>query len=135
MPDDVLTGLPQVVNLGDRQRLRRSDEMLYAQRATLAYTDTTAKTLFTLPVGAILIAFIVNITMAFNDSGTDLIDIGDSTTADRFVADLDGASAGLTLKPSADETALAAATVVKGKFTGQNSNASAGAATITALYI
>ena len=108
---------------------------LRAQRATLAYTDTAAKTLFTLPIGAILIGFAINVTTQFNDTGTDLIDIGDGTTADRFVADIDGATAGIALKASADEAALSAATVVKGKFTGQNANASAGAMTITALYI
>jgi hypothetical protein len=108
---------------------------LRAQRATLAYTDTTAKTLFTLPIGAIILAFIVNVTTVFNDSGTDLIDIGVDGTPERFVADIDGSSAGIVLKASADEAALGAATAVKGVFTGQNANANAGAMTITALYI
>jgi hypothetical protein len=108
---------------------------LQAQRATIAHTDTTAKDLFTLPAGAIIIAFVVNVTEAFDDSGSsDLLDIGDGTTADRFVADQDVGSAGLALVPSADDAALSAATVIQGLYT-PGTGATAGAATITALYI
>jgi hypothetical protein len=109
--------------------------ILQAQRATLAHTDTTAKDLFTLPAGAILVGFVVNVTTAFDDSGgSDLLDLGDGTTADRFVADQDVGSTGLSLLASADESALSAATVVKGLYT-PGTGATAGAATITALYL
>lgn len=107
----------------------------FAQRATVAYTDTTAKTLFTLPEGAIIIGFFINVTAAFNDSGTDLLDIGTADTADQFVADFDASSLGMTLQPSADESALTAETAIQAVYTGQNSDASAGAATIVCLYI
>lgn len=119
----------------DIQTITAAANMLQAQRATLAYTDTTAKDLFTLPAGAVLIAFVVNVSTNFDDTGTDLVDLGDGTTADRFVADLDVSSAGAQLVASADEGALSADTLVKGIFTGQNANAQQGAATITALYI
>lgn len=122
------------VNVGAHQRVELGDAPLFAQRATLAYTDTTAKDLFTLPAGAILIAFVIHVTTAFDDTGTDLIDLGDGTTADRFVADFDASSAALTLEPSAADDALAEATTIRGVYTGQNGNAANGAATVTALY-
>lgn len=128
--DDILT-----TTVAAATYLALADSPLYAQRATLAYTDTTAKDLFTLSSGAQIIGFVVNVTTAFNDSGTDLVDIGDGTTADRFVADLDVSSAGISLVASDDEAALSADTVVKGVYTGGNTDASAGAATITAVYI
>ena len=128
--DDILTQTAAAATY-----LALADFPLRAQRATLAYTDTTAKDLFTLPAGSILIGFTLNVSEAFDDTGTDLVDIGDGTTADRFVADHDASSAGMSLVASDDETALSADTVVKGTYTGQNSNASAGAATITALYL
>ena len=112
-----------------------SGDLLQAQRNTLAYTDTTAKTLFTLPAGAVIVGFLINVSTLFNDSGTDLVDIGDGTTAERFVANYDVSSAGLAWQASADEAALVAETVVKGVYAGQNANANAGAMTITCLYI
>lgn len=106
-----------------------------AQRATIAYTDTLAKDLFTLPSGAVILGFFVNVTTAFDDSGSsDLLDIGDGTTADRFIADKDVGTAGISLVPSVDETALGAETVVKGVYT-PGTGATAGAATITVLYL
>lgn len=145
------------VDLGEQTRLTRGDvpgyddilteaeaaatyvvqaaPVLYAQRATLAYTDTTAKELFTLPAGAIIVNFFVNVTAAFDDTGTNVIDLGDGDTADRFVADHDVSSLSFAWAASADEDALAEATVVEGVFTGQNGNAQDGAATIVCQYI
>jgi hypothetical protein len=139
------SNLPSVVPSGSGELTRPEADALYvaqadvhllqAQRATLVYTDTTAKDLFTLPAGALIVGFVVNVTTQFDDTGTDQIDIGDGTTADRFVADFDGASAGITLEASADEAALGADTLVKGLYTGGNGNAANGALTITCLYI
>lgn len=131
MANVVNTGIgANVVDLGGLD-----DVPLRALRATLTYTDTTAKDLFTLPSGAMLIGFTIHVSTAFDDSGSDLIDIGDGTTADRFVAGHDASSGGISLVASADEAALSAGTVVKGVYAGGNTDASAGAATITALYI
>ena len=123
------------VDVGARERVELGDSPLFAQRATLAYTDVAAKDLFTLPAGAIIIGFTINVTTAFNDSGADVIDIGDGTTADQFVADFDVSSIGMTLEPSDDESALSAATTLQGVYTGANTDATAGTAAITVLYI
>jgi hypothetical protein len=137
--------LPRVVPTGSGPLTREEGDALYvaqadvkllqAQRATLAYTNTTAKDLFTLPAGAQIVGFVFNVTTQFDDTGTDQIDIGDSTTADRFVADYDAETTGMALVASADEAALSADTPVKGIYTGGNGNAANGAATITCLYI
>lgn len=110
--------------------------VLHAQRATLAHTDTAAKTLFTLPAGVVIVGFFVNVSTAFNDGASNVLDIGDETTADRFVADLDcGADgAGMNVVASADEAALAADTVVTGVYT-PGTGATAGAATIVCQYM
>jgi hypothetical protein len=123
------------VDLGARQPMEQADPLLRAQRATLAHSDTAAKDLFTLPAGAQIVGFIINVTTAFDDSGgSDIIAIGDGDTAARFVADFDCGSVGLTLEPSADEAAMSAETVVEGKYT-PGTGATAGAATIVCLYI
>jgi hypothetical protein len=121
------SGLPRVVPPGN----------LRAQRATLAYTDTTAKNLFTLPVGAQIVGFVVNVTTEFNGDTSNVLAIGDDTTTDRFVADYDcgTGAAGMALAASADEAALSAATAVKGVYVPGGGTPSAGAATITCLYI
>lgn len=110
---------------------------VHALRATVAYTDTTAKTLFTLPAGAIIVDWVVNVTTLFNDSGTDQLDIGVSGTLEKFAANIDVSSAGLktTGIVAAEIGAVqASATVVQAIFTGQNANANAGAATIMCRY-
>ena len=122
------TGLPRVV-LGNSP--------LYAKRNTLAYGDTTAKTLFTLPAGAILIGFIFNVTAAFNGSTSNVIDVGTAAAANRFVNDktCGTGATGISLTASADESVLTAETTVQGTYIPGGGTPSAGAATITALYI
>jgi len=52
------------------------------------FADTTARTVFTLPKGAVITDFGVNVTTVFNSSGTDLLDAGITGTGDFFVNDL-----------------------------------------------
>jgi hypothetical protein len=121
--------LPRVVTGANRP--------LYARRATLAYTDTTAKELFTLPAGAQIVAFIFDVTTAFDGETSNTIDVGTPALANRFVNDKAcGAGAtGISLEAGADESILEAATVVQGIYTPGGGTPSAGAAAITALYI
>ena len=116
--------------------VRNTDPLCYAQRATLAYTDVVAKNLFTLPLGAVIIGFVINVTTAFNAGTTNVIDIGTAALANRFVDDKAvGTPAAMSLTPSADEAALTASTLIKGIYVPTGDAATAGAATITALYI
>lgn len=106
---------------------------------TVAYTDTTAKSLFTLPEGAVVVGITVNVTTAFNDTGTDLLDIGITGTGNYYANDLNVATAtqittGMQVA-RLFSTPLAEDTVVTATFIGQNADALAGAATVCFLYI
>lgn len=65
-------------------------------RGTIAYTDTSAKLLGELPVGAVIVDFYVNVSEEFNSSGTDLLTVGFEDNPDALVDDLSGASVALT---------------------------------------
>lgn len=110
---------------------------VYCQRATLAYTDTAAKTLFTIPDGAVIVGWVLSVTTLFNSDGTDLVDIGVTGTAEKFAADVDVSSTGLksTGIVAAQVGAVqSGAQVVKGIYTNGGSAASTGAMTILCYY-
>lgn len=105
---------------------------------TVDFEDTTAKELFTLPKGAIPILWITNVTTAFNDSGTDLLDIGKSGTAAAFASDIDVSSAGQKLTGyvvGALFAELTEDTTVIATYAGENEDADAGAAVVGVLYM
>lgn len=104
---------------------------------TVVYTDTT-KTLFALPIGAVIVTWIVNIPTAFNSSGTDLLDIGISGTVQKYAAALNVAATGQIVTgfvPAPIETTpLAEESTVIATYTQSVADASAGALTVTVLY-
>ena len=105
---------------------------------TIAYTDTTAKNLFTLPVGAVIVDIIVVVKTAFNSSGTDLLDIGDASTGNRFKNDLDVSATGITNTGWVVAellTPLTADTVITGLFAQSVADASAGSAVVAFVYM
>jgi hypothetical protein len=110
---------------------------LAVKHNTVAYTNTTTKNLFKLPKGAVIVAWIVNVVTAFNSSGTDLLDIGDGSTANRFANDIDVSSAGQKLTgyvaaelytPLTDETQITAI------FVQSVADAAAGDLDVACLY-
>ena len=109
---------------------------VFAKQGTVAFGDTSAKTLFTLPAGAIVVDVFVDGTTAFNDSGTDLLDVGKTGTGNFFIYALDIAATGrkAPTKTNLGVSVGASAITVTATYTGQNANASTGAATITFLY-
>ncbi len=135
--DDIYVEQANAPGYDDILTATAAAHMLQAQRATLAFGDTTAKPLFTLPAGAVPIAFVINVTEAFDGDTSNVIDLGVDGTPDQFVADFDVSSGntGLTVQPSADESALASETVVEGVYTPGGGTPSAGAVTVTVLYI
>jgi len=112
------------------------------QTNTIAYTDTTAKPLFYLPANAKIIDVYVDVTTAFNSSGTDLLTVGTAADPDAFVDDADVSTTGRKLG-SANAIALAnqatgvgtADIAIQGVFTQSVADASAGAARVTVLYV
>lgn len=106
--------------------------------ASVTFEDTTAKALFTLPQGAEIVDWQVNVTTAFNGSGTDLLDIGKAGDGDAFANDLNVATA-TQLKtgfvPSAMFTPLAEDTTVTATFAQSVADADAGEAVVACFYI
>lgn len=110
---------------------------------TIEYTDTTAKLLFTLPEGAVIVDFYCDVKTAFDDSGTDLLNVGTAGNPDAYVDDLAGGTAALTRmggaatlpRTDAMGAALTNDTPIYGVYAGQNANATAGVAVFVMFYI
>lgn len=107
--------------------------VLMAQN-TVAYTDTVAKTLFTLPAGARVIDIKVDVETAFNSSGTDLLDVGKSGTNNHFLDDLDVAATGRKAPTLTNLGRNATPIVVTAIYAQSVADATAGSATVTFLY-
>lgn len=111
---------------------------LAVKYASVAYTNTSAKSLFTLPKGAVIIAWITNVGTAFNSSGTDLLDIGDTATGARFANDIDVSSTGQKLTGyvvSELNVPLTEDTTITATYAQSVADASAGAAVVACLYM
>jgi len=108
--------------------------VLYARVTYLTTSDTN---IFVLPEGAVILQWLVNVTTAFNDSGTDLLNIGGAATA-TYASGLDvGAIGQITagyVPGKLFTTPLGTDTQITAKYTGQNADASAGVATIAVFY-
>jgi hypothetical protein len=113
---------------------------IVSQSNTIAYTDTTAKDLFILPAGAQVLAVYVDVLTAFNSSGTDLLDIGKTGTANFFVNDQDVSATGhfvSTLVAGNLATIVNIGTsdvTVIGTFVQSVADADAGSARVTFVY-
>jgi hypothetical protein len=105
---------------------------------TVTYEDTTAKRVFSLPQGAEIVDWQVNVTTAFNSSGTDLLDIGTSGSAAAYANDLDVSATGQInsgFVPGVMYTPLAAETDVYATFVQSVADAAAGSAVVRCFFI
>lgn len=106
---------------------------------TLAYTDTTAKTLFTLPAGAVIVDVLVSIGTVFNAGDANVIDVGLGSTANAIANDLAaGSLAQLRTGYTAAAlfaTPLTVPTAVTATFVPTGTPATTGAATIAVFYV
>jgi hypothetical protein len=115
--------------------------VVLSQTGSIAYTDDgTAVAIGTIPASSQIIEIYVDVTTAFDGTGTDLVDLGDGTTANLYADNLDVASAARVLA-SSDASQLAeladvgtSDVTVYATYTDSNGDAAAGAATITILY-
>lgn len=115
--------------------------MINVMRKRITYLNAgTAVTIGTLPAGAIVVGGGVQLITTFNDSGTDLLDIGTTADADEFASAL-VISATAPVWIAADELATnnsysdTADITVTATYTGQNADPSAGVADIVIYYI
>lgn len=108
-----------------------------AKFASFLFSDAT-KELFTLPAGAEITAWEVVIETAFNAGSTNLLDVGDGTTANKFADDVALGSIGFVragFKPAEMFTPLTVDTTFVATYTQSGSAASAGKATVRVNWI
>lgn len=116
--------------------------VVLSQTGTIAYTDAgSAVDICVLPAGSQILEITVDVTTAFNSSGTDLLDLGKSGAATQFADDLDLSSAGRVLA-SSDASQLAnyanigtTDVTLQALYTQSVADSSAGAARITVTYV
>jgi hypothetical protein len=113
---------------------------LSAITATIAYTDTSAVTIGTIPAGAQIIDVNIDVTTAFNAGTTNTVTVGKTGSAAAFVAATSVGSAG---RASVATTGVYSAWANVGTsdidyatvtFSQTGTAASAGAARVTIVY-
>ena len=102
--------------------------------ALVDHTDTAARTLFSLPQGAVPLFATVQTEVAFNDTGTDVLDLGIAGDEDYFAAGVSVAAAGGQMVAFSQSPVLASQTGVVAKYTGQNGDATQGRARVAVAY-
>lgn len=98
------------------------------------YTDTAGVVLFTLPPGSVPLRWTVNVTTAFNNAGTDLLDIGKSGSTEFYAKDVDVSATGNTVVTSLNSDELTAMTAILATYTGSSTAATTGLATVILEY-
>lgn len=93
-----------------------------------------SKTLFSLPSGATPLLAMVVVTTAFNDSGADTLELGISSDPDYYAVGIPLGATGSQLIALTNVRALARKTGIVAKYTGENSDATAGRAEVHVLY-
>lgn len=114
--------------------------ILSAITATVAYTDTSAVTIGTLPAGAQIISINIDVTTAFNAGTTNTVTVGKTGSAAAYVTATSVGSAG---RASVASTGVYSAWANVGTndvdyatvtFSQTGTAASAGAARVTIVY-
>jgi hypothetical protein len=120
----------QVTNIGG---------VLSAVTNTIAYTDSAAVTIGTVPAGAQIVSINIDVTTAFNAATTNTVTVGKSGSAAAFVASTSIGSAGrasvaTTGVYSAWADVGSADVPVTATYSQTGTAASAGAARVTIVY-
>jgi hypothetical protein len=120
----------QVTNIGG---------VLSAVTNTIAYTDSAAVTIGTVPAGAQIVSINIDVTTAFNAATTNTITVGKSGSAAAFVASTSIGSAGrasvaTTGVYSAWADVGSADVPVTATYSQTGTAATAGAARVTIVY-
>lgn len=117
------------------------DQHVHFLRKRITYLNTSAVTVGKIPAGATVYQGGVHVVTAFNDSGTDVVDIGfigSTTDADAYGSALSVAAVGfIALDELAATTNIQQSvdTTVTAVYTGQNSNSTAGVADVIIAYV
>jgi hypothetical protein len=111
-----------------------------AQSAVIDIIGASAndQVIATVPAGSQIVDVILNVTTANDDTGTATVSVGTSGTATAFLPATSVKSAATTRGTLTNSVATDVGTSdiqVLADFTAQNGNGTAGAATVTVLYI
>ena len=101
---------------------------------TILYTDTTAKSLFTLPSGAVPLFALVHVKTAFNGSGTNLLSIGKAGSAAYYASGVSLAATGALLIALNAADTLESRQGITSTFTDGSSDATACRAIVRFIY-
>ena len=122
--------------------VKNTGQVLMSQSFSFDYTveATATDTSVVIPANSQIVRIDVNVETAFNDSGTDILEVGSSADTDLYVNDVSIAAVG---KIALGTAALCANWKDIGTsdiriayiYNGANDDASAGAATVTINYL
>jgi len=122
--------------------IKNTGQVLMSQTFSFDYTveATATDTTVVIPANSQIVSVDVNVETAFNDSGSDLLEVGSSADTDLYVNDTDisaiGSIAMGTAALCANWKDIGTTDIVVGYiYNGANNNASAGAATVTINYL
>lgn len=110
-------------------------------RKRITFGSTSAVTVGKIPAGSSVVGGGVHVITAFNDTGTDLVNIGyigATTVASAYGSSLDVSAVGLIALDELASTTNIQGTVehtVTAIYVGQNSNSTAGVADVIILYV
>jgi hypothetical protein len=111
------------------------NNILVARKTVLFSDDDVAVTIGTFPAGTVILDVKVNTTVAFNDTGSDTIDIGTDGDGDQFVDGGDIAAVGILDATLTATRYLAAEDIVQATVLGANGDATTGSAEVIITWL
>ena len=122
--------------------MKNTGQVLMSQTFSFDYTveATATDTTVVIPANSQIVSIEVNVETAFNDSGSDLLEVGSSADTDLYINDVSIAAIGKialgTAALCANWKDIGSTDIVVGYiYNGANNDASAGAATVTINYL
>ena len=122
--------------------IKNTGQVLMSQSFSFDYTveGTATDTTVVIPANSQIVSVDVNVETAFNDSGSDLLEVGSSADTDLYVNDVSIAAIGKialgTAALCANWKDIGTTDIVVGYiYNGANNDADAGAATVTINYL
>ena len=122
--------------------MKNTGQVLMSQTFSFDYTveATATDTTVVIPANSQIVSIEVNVETAFNDSGSDLLEVGSSADTDLYVNDVSIAAIGKialgTAALCANWKDIGTSDIKIGYiYNGANNDASAGAATVTISYL
>ena len=122
--------------------MKNTGQVLMSQTFSFDYTveATATDTTVVIPANSQIVSIEVNVETAFNDSGSDLLEVGSSADTDLYVNDVSIAAIGKialgTAALCANWKDIGTTDIVVGYiYNGANNDATAGAATATVSYL